>query len=51
LRIAELRKIHGFTQQALAARANVSYSLLRKVERGERPASPSFIAPSPEHSG
>lgn len=44
LRIAELRKIHGFTQQALAARANVSYSLLRKVERAERPASPSFIA-------
>lgn len=44
LRIAELRKIHGFTQQALAACANVSYSLLRKVERGERPASPSFIA-------
>ncbi len=44
MRIAELRKIHGFTQQALAARANVSYSLLRKVERGERPASPSFIA-------
>ncbi len=44
LRIAELRKIHGLTQQALAARANVSYSLLRKVERGERPASPSFIA-------
>ncbi len=44
LRIAELRKIHGATQQALAARANVSYSLLRKVERGERPASPSFIA-------
>jgi transcriptional regulator with XRE-family HTH domain len=44
VRIAELRKIHGFTQQALAVRANVSYSLLRKVERGERPASPSFIA-------
>lgn len=44
LRIAELRKIHGCTQQALAVRANVSYSLLRKVERGERPASPSFIA-------
>ncbi|MGH3844021.1 MAG: helix-turn-helix domain-containing protein [Pseudonocardiaceae bacterium] len=34
VRIAELRKIHGHTQQALAARANVSYSLLRKVERG-----------------
>lgn len=44
LRVAELRKIHGYTQQALAARANVSYSLLCKVERGERPASPSFIA-------
>jgi transcriptional regulator with XRE-family HTH domain len=44
LRIAELRKIHGVTQQALAMRAAVSYSLLRKVERGERPASPSFIA-------
>lgn len=44
LRIAELRKIHGVTQQSLAARATVSYSLLRKVERGERPASPSFIA-------
>ncbi|MGH3829508.1 MAG: helix-turn-helix domain-containing protein [Pseudonocardiaceae bacterium] len=43
-RIAELRKIHGLTQQALALRANVSYSILRKVERGERPASPSFIA-------
>ena len=44
LRIAELRKIHGLTQHALAARANVSYSLLGKVERGERSASPSFIA-------
>ncbi|MGH3936190.1 MAG: helix-turn-helix domain-containing protein [Pseudonocardiaceae bacterium] len=44
LRIAELRKIHGATQQSLAARATVSYSLLRKVERGERPASPSFVA-------
>lgn len=43
-RIAELRKIHGRTQQVLAMRANVSPSLLRKVERGERPASPSFIA-------
>ncbi|MEO7196157.1 MAG: helix-turn-helix transcriptional regulator, partial [Pseudonocardiaceae bacterium] len=43
-RIAELRKIHGATQQALALRANVSYSILRKVERGERAASPSFIA-------
>lgn len=44
LRIAELRRIHGATQHALAIRASVSYSLLRKVERAERPASPSFIA-------
>jgi transcriptional regulator with XRE-family HTH domain len=43
-RIAELRKIHGLTQRALSMRANVSYSLLRKVERGERPASHSFVA-------
>lgn len=44
VRVAELRKVHDLTQQALAGRANVSYSLVRKVERGERPASPSFIA-------
>jgi len=43
-RIAELRKIHGVTQRALSVRAAVSYSLLRKVERGERPASHSFLA-------
>ncbi len=43
-RIIKLRKIHGLTRQSLAARANVSYSLLRTVERGERPASPAFIA-------
>lgn len=43
-RIAELRKIHGPTQRALAMRANISYSLLRKVERGERAASPALIA-------
>jgi transcriptional regulator with XRE-family HTH domain len=43
-RIAEVRKVHGATQRALAMRANVSYSLLRKVERGERAASPSFVA-------
>lgn len=44
LRITKLRKIHGLTRQSLAARAKVSYSLLRTVERGERPASPSFVA-------
>ncbi|MBF6080554.1 helix-turn-helix transcriptional regulator [Nocardia cyriacigeorgica] len=43
-RIAALRKLHGATQHALALRANVSYSLMRKVERGERPASPTFVA-------
>ncbi|MFD7658461.1 helix-turn-helix domain-containing protein [Actinosynnema sp. NPDC059797] len=43
-RIAELRKIHGATQRGLSQRANVSYSLLRKVECGERPASHSFVA-------
>ncbi|MFC6091749.1 hypothetical protein [Saccharothrix lopnurensis] len=43
-RIAELRKIHGATQRGLSLRANVSYSLLRKVECGERPASHSFVA-------
>lgn len=43
-RIAELRKIHGVTQRALSLRATVSYSLLRKVESGERAASHSFIA-------
>ncbi|MCA1672475.1 MAG: helix-turn-helix domain-containing protein [Actinobacteria bacterium] len=41
---ARTRKIHGMTQRALALRANVSYSLLRKVETGQRPASPSFTA-------
>ncbi|MDQ4021719.1 MAG: helix-turn-helix transcriptional regulator [Actinomycetota bacterium] len=43
-RTAELRKIYGMTQRALALRANVYYSLLRKVEPGQRPASPSFTA-------
>lgn len=43
-RIAELRKIHGTTQRALSMRANVSYSLLCKVESGERLASHTFIA-------
>ena len=44
IRIAELRKIHGRTQQALAVRAGVSVSLLRKVERGERAATHSVVA-------
>ncbi|MGV9836616.1 helix-turn-helix domain-containing protein [Nocardia niigatensis] len=43
-RISEERKMRGYSQQALARRANVSYSLLRKVESGERPATHSFVA-------
>jgi transcriptional regulator with XRE-family HTH domain len=43
-RIAELRKIHGATQTGLAMRANVSYSAIRKVESGERAASPTMVA-------
>lgn len=45
-RVAELRKLTGLTQQQLAARANVSVSLVRKVEQGRSPASPAFISAS-----
>jgi transcriptional regulator with XRE-family HTH domain len=43
-RIAALRKRRQLTQHGLATRANVSYSLLTKVESGSRPASDAFIA-------
>ncbi|MBF6219380.1 helix-turn-helix transcriptional regulator [Nocardia abscessus] len=43
-RIARARKLARLTQLQLAHKANVSVSLLRKVERGARPASPAFIA-------
>jgi transcriptional regulator with XRE-family HTH domain len=43
-RIALLRKHRQLTQHGLAALANVSYSLLTKVESGSRPASEGFIA-------
>ncbi|HEY0692858.1 MAG TPA: helix-turn-helix transcriptional regulator [Kribbella sp.] len=43
-RIADLRKRRQLTQHGLAARANVSYSLLTKVESGSRPASEAFVA-------
>jgi len=43
-RTARARKLTRLTQQQLAQKANVSVSLLRKVERGARPASPAFIA-------
>lgn len=42
-RVATLRKARGFTQRALAERANISYSLLTKVESGHMPASPAVI--------
>ncbi|MGY2019228.1 helix-turn-helix domain-containing protein [Nocardia gipuzkoensis] len=43
-RTARARKLARLTQLQLAQKANVSVSLLRKVERGARPASPVFIA-------
>ncbi|MGH3625389.1 MAG: helix-turn-helix domain-containing protein [Sciscionella sp.] len=43
-RVAESRKLAGLTQTQLAMRANVSLSLLRKVEQGSKPASPAFVS-------
>ncbi|MFI5986489.1 helix-turn-helix domain-containing protein [Streptomyces sp. NPDC051555] len=43
-RIAAYRRLHRLTQQQLAAKAAVSYSLLVKVEQGRRPASGALIA-------
>ncbi|KUJ69796.1 DNA-binding protein [Streptomyces albus subsp. albus] len=43
-RIARYRKQRGLLQQGLAMRANVSKSLLSKVECGQRPASPALVA-------
>lgn len=43
-RIAAYRRLHRMTQKALADKARVSYSLLTKVESGNKPASPAFIA-------
>ncbi|MGZ0150153.1 helix-turn-helix domain-containing protein [Kribbella sp. WER1] len=43
-RIALLRKHKQLTQHGLASLANVSYSLLTKVESGSRPASEGFLA-------
>lgn len=43
-RIARFRSRRGLTQQGLAMRANVSTSLLSKVECGQRPASPAVVA-------
>lgn len=43
-RIARYRKQRGLTQQGLSMRANVSKSLLSKVECGQKPASQALIA-------
>ncbi|MFI1738304.1 helix-turn-helix domain-containing protein [Streptomyces sioyaensis] len=43
-RIARYRKQRGLLQQGLALRANISKSLLSKVECGQKPASPAFVA-------
>jgi len=42
-RVAAIRKTRGWTARELARRAQVSYSLLTKVETGAVPASPAFI--------
>ncbi|HEX6443680.1 MAG TPA: helix-turn-helix transcriptional regulator [Streptosporangiales bacterium] len=42
-RVASVRKLRAMTQRELARRANVSYSLLTKVESGHAPATPAFI--------
>lgn len=43
-RVARARKLGRLTQVQLAQKASVSLSLLRKVEQGDRAASPAFIA-------
>ncbi|WP_040788259.1 helix-turn-helix domain-containing protein [Nocardia paucivorans] len=43
-RVAEERKLAGLTQARLAAKANVSTSLVKAVEQGRAPASPAFVS-------
>lgn len=43
-RIAVARKVAGLNQYALAQRASYSTSMVRAVEQGREPASPSFVA-------
>jgi transcriptional regulator with XRE-family HTH domain len=43
-RIAEHRKLAGYTQRGFAQRIPYSYSLLTQVESGHKTASPDFIA-------
>jgi transcriptional regulator with XRE-family HTH domain len=49
--VAEARKLAGLTQAQLAMRAHLSLSLVRKVERGVVPASPTFIASTAQALG
>ncbi|MFC7620688.1 multiprotein-bridging factor 1 family protein [Microlunatus sp. GCM10028923] len=43
-RMRRLRRLRGLTQEALAARAHFSASLVRKVEQGTVPPSAAFVA-------
>jgi len=43
-RVADARKLAGWTQAELARRAVVSVSLVRAVEQGRAPASPAFAS-------
>jgi transcriptional regulator with XRE-family HTH domain len=43
-RIARIRKLRHLTQQGLAREAMISYSLLAKIEKGHRQATPATIA-------
>lgn len=43
-RIAQFRKLRGFTQRGLAMRAHVAYGTLTKVETGHALASPAVVA-------
>ncbi|MEV6136527.1 helix-turn-helix transcriptional regulator [Nocardia sp. NPDC051990] len=43
-RVAEMRRLAGWSQPRLAAEANVSTSLVRAVEQGRAPASAAFIS-------
>ena len=43
-RVAKLRKLAGWTQHQLAARAFISTSLVKQVEQGRTPPSAAFVA-------
>lgn len=43
-RVAHLRKLHGLSQEQLAAAAHLSISLVKKVESGHAPASAAFTS-------